>query len=119
MEVSIARWLSRDPVEFAGGDWNLYRFVGNNPTINTDPLGQKGIGLPVLPLPLPPFNPGCYAYLPCKQVRDILGDYLVVESYVAPFVLAGLCGSMCASLFPEAFGSCLKIINRRLNACWH
>jgi hypothetical protein len=30
-----------NPLGFAGGDANLYRYVGNGPTIRTDPTGQK------------------------------------------------------------------------------
>src|SRR5438034_11255036 len=33
------RWLTSDPVGFKGGDWNLYRYVGNNPTTAFDPSG--------------------------------------------------------------------------------
>jgi len=31
--------LSEDPIGFAGGDANLYRYVENNPINFTDPLG--------------------------------------------------------------------------------
>jgi RHS repeat-associated protein len=34
------RWLSQDPIGFAGGDANLYRYVGNSPTNATDPSGR-------------------------------------------------------------------------------
>jgi RHS repeat-associated protein len=34
-----ARWLTEDPLGLAGGDTNLYRFVGNNPANQTDPSG--------------------------------------------------------------------------------
>jgi RHS repeat-associated protein len=33
------RWLSPDPIGFAGGDPNLYRYVGNDPTTFVDPSG--------------------------------------------------------------------------------
>jgi len=33
------RWISRDPIGFAGGDVNLYRYVGNNPVNRVDPSG--------------------------------------------------------------------------------
>jgi RHS repeat-associated protein len=34
-----ARWLSLDPIGFDAGDWNLYRYVWNRPTLLTDPSG--------------------------------------------------------------------------------
>ena len=37
------RWLSRDPIAFRSGDWNLYSYVGNNPTVWLDPYGSKRI----------------------------------------------------------------------------
>lgn len=33
------RFISQDPIGFAGGDANLYRYVGNKPTMATDPSG--------------------------------------------------------------------------------
>lgn len=33
------RWLQRDPIGFAGGDTNLYNFVGNDPVGESDPSG--------------------------------------------------------------------------------
>ena len=33
------RWLSRDPLLFAGGDTNLFRYVNNDPVNTTDPQG--------------------------------------------------------------------------------
>jgi RHS repeat-associated protein len=38
-DAGIQRWLSEDPIGFAGGDHNLYRYVGNGPTNATDPSG--------------------------------------------------------------------------------
>jgi uncharacterized protein RhaS with RHS repeats len=35
----IGRFLTVDPLGYAGGDINLYRFVGNNPVNFIDPLG--------------------------------------------------------------------------------
>ncbi len=37
-DANIARWLSRDPIEEAGGIY-LYGYVGNDPILNFDPLG--------------------------------------------------------------------------------
>lgn len=38
-DPSVGRWLSEDPIGFEGGDANLERYVGNNPTNATDPTG--------------------------------------------------------------------------------
>jgi len=37
------RWLSQDPIGFAAGDANLYRYAGNGPTTKTDPSGLFGV----------------------------------------------------------------------------
>src|SRR5208283_5277438 len=39
LDPSIGRWTSEDPLGFAAGDTNLYRYVGNGPTDGTDPTG--------------------------------------------------------------------------------
>ena len=38
-DPSTGRWISQDPIGFAGGDANLYRYVGNSPTNATDRCG--------------------------------------------------------------------------------
>jgi RHS repeat-associated protein len=46
-DSASGRWLTTDPIRFAGGDSNLYRYVANEPTENTDPAGadkKKGGG---------------------------------------------------------------------------
>jgi RHS repeat-associated protein len=35
----LQRFISEDPIGFAGGDPNLYAYVGNMPTLHGDPLG--------------------------------------------------------------------------------
>jgi RHS repeat-associated protein len=37
----VGRFLSEDSIGFAGGDMNLYRYVGNTPTIATAPTGLQ------------------------------------------------------------------------------
>jgi len=37
----IGRFLTTDPLEFAAGDTDLYRYVGNEPTDLVDPTGEK------------------------------------------------------------------------------
>jgi RHS repeat-associated protein len=36
---TLGRWTSLDPLRYDAGDVNLYRFVGNTPTVFTDPSG--------------------------------------------------------------------------------
>ncbi len=38
-DPEIGRWTSKDPIRFAGGDTNLYAYVGNQPTTTIDPTG--------------------------------------------------------------------------------
>jgi len=40
-DARVGRWLSEDPVGFAGGDGNLYRYVGNGPSGRFDPVGLR------------------------------------------------------------------------------
>jgi uncharacterized protein RhaS with RHS repeats len=35
----LGRWSSLDPLRYEAGDFNLYRYVGNTPTLFTDPSG--------------------------------------------------------------------------------
>ncbi len=39
-DASVGRWISEDPIGFAGGDANLYRYVGNG-THGTDATGTS------------------------------------------------------------------------------
>jgi RHS repeat-associated protein len=41
-DPKTGRWLEQDPLGFDAGDVNLYRYVGNNPTNVTDPIGSAG-----------------------------------------------------------------------------
>jgi RHS repeat-associated protein len=40
LSATLGRWVEMDPLGFGGGDLNMYRFAGNNPTNYTDPSGQ-------------------------------------------------------------------------------
>jgi RHS repeat-associated protein len=39
-DPGVGRFISEDPIGFAAGDTNLYRYVNNSPTNYTDPSGQ-------------------------------------------------------------------------------
>lgn len=41
---TLGRWLLEDPIDYEGGDPNLYGFVGNNPVNRLDPSGLSAIG---------------------------------------------------------------------------
>ena len=49
----LGRWMSQDPIGFAGGQANLYEYVGNSPTNYTDPSGTR-----VVIVPGPPISSG-------------------------------------------------------------
>lgn len=39
LSPTLGRWISQDPIGFEAGDANLYRYVGNGPTVRLDHLG--------------------------------------------------------------------------------
>ena len=40
-DPTIGRWTTKDPIGFAGGDTNLYAYVGNDPVTGIDPTGMS------------------------------------------------------------------------------
>ena len=64
LDVLTGRWISRDPIGFDGGDWNLYRYVGNIPTSGIDPTGNSGY---IPPRPTPPEPPLTGPKAKCKK----------------------------------------------------
>lgn len=58
LDTGEGRWISRDPIGFWGRDWNLARYVRNNPARLMDPSGLLG-SLPVLPHPSAPGGSVC------------------------------------------------------------
>jgi RHS repeat-associated protein len=43
-DPEVGRWISKDPIGFAGGDSNLYGYVFSDPVNLIDPSGLSGLG---------------------------------------------------------------------------
>jgi len=55
-DASAGRWTAKDPKGLAGGDTNLYAYVGNDPVNHLDPRGadsDDGTLAPLGPMPSP------------------------------------------------------------------
>jgi RHS repeat-associated protein len=42
-DPETGRWTSKDPIRFAGGDANIYAYVGNDPVNAIDPTGRLAL----------------------------------------------------------------------------
>lgn len=62
-EPGIGRFTQRDPIE----RWGSYHYSGNNPIMNIDPSGMK--------------------YLPCNEVRSIIGRCNTSSRFDTAFIL--------------------------------
>ena len=71
-DAAIGRFMSQDPMGFAAGDTNLYRYVQNTPTDASDPSG-------LLPTYVSPFNPW-----PPRLPGRGYGGYLLPEGPLFP-----------------------------------
>jgi RHS repeat-associated protein len=65
---TFQRFLAQDPIDFGGGDTNLYSYVHNQPTTFTDPSGMQEVPVPIEPAEPPldldrlgPPSPQCAA----------------------------------------------------------
>jgi RHS repeat-associated protein len=55
-DPATGRWIRDDPIGFASGDANLYRYVENDPIQGSDPDGQQTGGRPA-PRPRQTYQP--------------------------------------------------------------
>ena len=62
----LGRFLQMDSIGFGGKDWNLYRYVSNNPLTSNDPTGTKRCA-------------ECYSEYN-KKMQDILRDFIEATS---------------------------------------
>ncbi len=65
-DASTGRWLSQDPIGFAAGDANVYRYCGNSPITYADPTGLQVAASAggVIPSAGPPILPPAGSYFP-------------------------------------------------------
>jgi len=68
---SHGRFLAEDPLEFGGGDLNLYAYVFNNPINFVDPFGEA--------VKIPPFAKKCVVGM-LKAVAKIAGLNLALPN---------------------------------------
>jgi RHS repeat-associated protein len=98
--AAIGTWLNRDLIGFAGGQINLYEYVGNNPVVLFDPSGL----LPVLVAPsCSPPNPVCGANLDAwigGEVTRQISRMAIFQKFIdmngnklIPSYISGLCPS--------------------------
>jgi RHS repeat-associated protein len=115
-DSSTGRWMSEDPIGFEGGDYNLYRYVGNSPLASVDPAGLAGDSVSVaikrcLELPFPE-NVRCLNDLlgsgyKDKQIR-ILQCELVYGAYKAAGASCRKCDPTMTKIQLLEHGACFS-----------
>jgi RHS repeat-associated protein len=101
----LARFISEDPIGFAGKDWNLYRYAINSPANYRDPSGTDLIGNVILRVNLVAVNGGgtaalttvgartlCVVIIPALQIESIIsvGDPITL----APEYIRQICRAL-------------------------
>ena len=76
----MGRWVERDPIQFKGGDTNLYAYVGNDPVNKIDPKGESliGVGATIL---CEAFN--VYSYYQSKEaINELMNELNNQRDYI-------------------------------------
>jgi RHS repeat-associated protein len=80
---ALQRFISEDPIEFAGGDTNLYAYVGGNPVNYADPTGEVVVLALALPYVVPTLGAlgNAAAYVSTAALAGYLGSKIVEVVY--------------------------------------
>jgi RHS repeat-associated protein len=66
-DPATGRWTGPDPILYAGGDTNLYRYAGGDPVNATDPGGLASCNWSILCLPTGGPNVECFVSAGCQS----------------------------------------------------
>ena len=94
---TLQRFISEDPIDFDGGDTNLYAYVSNNPCNFTDPTGNAVVA-------------GCLAGAAMSGAMDVLSGRKLTLGSLAEGCLMG----MLFGLAGRALGPALRALGRGL-----
>lgn len=90
-DSSKGRWLSNDPIGHAGGDWNLYRYVGNGPIMQVDASGLQAIPIGIGGAALCALVPGCAELVAAGLIiaaLALIAAYIAAHTKVCPITVA-------------------------------
>jgi RHS repeat-associated protein len=78
-DSSIGRWITKDPIDFEGGDSNLYGYVLGDPVNYVDPWGLADINL---------FNKNEYLIYHAAYYTGIFSNNFIVSGHGEPGLIA-------------------------------
>jgi RHS repeat-associated protein len=87
-DPAAGRWISQDPIGFAGEDTDLYRYVGNRPVNTADPTGLQEPASSSTEENIPTYLPGEWnVYLSVNYLNTQIGHaWIVYQSVQDPTV---------------------------------
>ena len=101
-------FLSEDPIGFAGGDPNLYRYVNNNPVNFIDPEGLRFGGFTQTS------NPGAFGATVGGAIGVSLGAPFGIPGSLVGGVVGGFIGARIAGyFFPDRTGEGSELVPPR------
>lgn len=105
---ALQRFISEDPIGFAGGDTNLYAYVGNNPVNLTDPFGTN----PLIAICIE----GAVVNAAIDSVANVLTGRKVTLNGIARSMLAGCAMSLIGLGLAKVLGLGLGLAMRAVGS---